>query len=477
MNRDYVYLASTQSLCPVCLQPVNGKIIWNSQGVFVLRRCPEHGAFRELLEEDAAYHLRKSQFDKPGTVSSHQTDIRRGCPFDCGLCPDHDQHTCIGLIEVTRRCNLRCGTCFANGGEGRDLPLDKIAAMMDFFLAAEGGRAEILQISGGEPTLHPDILAIIRQARSRNFGYIMLNTNGLRLAEDPAFTEALAEFRGGFEVYLQFDGLSDAIYRQLRGQPLLAVKQEAIRQLNRFHIPTTLVYTVAAGINDQAIGETLAYGMAEPCVRGVNFQPLAYFGRLPGQIAVGLERQTASPAGSATAAQPPRITLSGVLNRIEDQTSQMIRQDDFIPLPCNVERVAITYLIKHNGAFIPITRGKDMRAYKDVFNNTFLFTIEDTLGNLQDKDSNFGLGSCCDLVRDLRKFIPKGFLFQSKADKIRFVDENTFRISVSSFVDTYNFDRKSMQKECVHIITPGLKRIPFSAYNMLHRGDDDAYYL
>ena len=459
MNRDYIYLASTRTLCHICQKLIDGKIIYNDQGVFILKQCPEHGEFRELLEEDAKYHLLKSQYDKPGTVSITQTETRLGCPFDCGLCPAHDQHTCIGLIEVTRRCNLRCGSCFADGGTGRDLPLDKIEAMMDFYLASEGGKAEILQISGGEPTLHPDILEIIRLARSKGFGYVMLNTNGLRIAEDPGFAEALGQFRGGFEVYLQFDGLSDEIYQKMRGQPLLAIKRQALRQLARCKVPTTLVYTVEAGINDQAIGETLVFGMNEPGVRGVNFQPLAFFGRLAGQ---GREQ---------------RITLSGVLQRIEKQTSGLIRMDDFIPLPCNVERVAITYLMRRDGAFIPITRGKDMREYKHVFNNTFLFTIENTLGSLQDENNCFGLGSCCDLVKDLRKFIPLGFLFQPKAEKIRFVDENTFRISVSSFVDLYNFDQKSMQKECVHIITPGLKRIPFSAYNMLYRRDDDASYL
>lgn len=247
LNGGTTYLSATRSLCNVCQKVIDGRIVADGQGVFILKRCPEHGSFRELLEEDAAWHLLKAGYDKPGTASSRQTGYNQGCPYDCGLCPDHDQHTCIGLLEVTRRCSLNCGNCFAEGGRGRDLPLELIARMMDFHLAAEGGHAEILQISGGEPTEHPEILDIIRMARSKGFGYVMLNTNGLRIARDPAFAAALAEFRGGFEVYLQFDGLDDAIYQSLRGQPLLELKRQALRHLGQNHVPATLVCTVKAG--------------------------------------------------------------------------------------------------------------------------------------------------------------------------------------------------------------------------------------
>lgn len=461
---------STRTLCHVCGQVIDGRIVQEGNAIYLLKRCPEHGSFRELYEEDAAWQRLKPDFDKPGSASACQTSHDRGCPHDCGLCPDHDQHTCIGLIEVTRRCSLGCPTCFAHGGSGSDLSLEQIARMMDFHIAAEGGRAEILQISGGEPAEHPQILEIIRMARARNYGYVMLNTNGLRLASDPAFATALAEFRGGFEVYLQFDGLDDDIYRGLRGRPLLELKQQAVRRLRENHVPVTLVCTVKAGVNDQALGDLLFYAMQEPGVRGVNFQPLAYFGRLagPGGETGGIPAQ---------AERDRRVTLSGVLRRIEQQTSRMLLQSDFIPLPCNVERVAITYLLRQNGRLIPVTRGRDMRPYRNFFNNTFLFTFEETLSGFKDADGCFTPGACCELASDLKRMLPFRFLLQPKAEKIRFVDENTFRISVSSFIDPTNFDLKSMQKECVHVITPDLRRIPFSAFNMLHRGRYDGDYL
>jgi uncharacterized radical SAM superfamily Fe-S cluster-containing enzyme len=331
--------------------------------------------------------------------------------------------------------------------------------MMDFYMASEDHKAEILQISGGEPTIHPEILRIIEMAKDKGFKYVMLNTNGLRIAEDEDFAMKLGAFKGGFEVYLQFDGLEDKIYQALRKRPLVDIKNKAIHNLSKYKVPMTLVCTVAGGLNDQSLGEVIVYGMDQDFVRGVNFQPVAYFGRIDEN-----ERKN-------------RVTLSGILNRIEKQTGGMLKKSDFMPLPCNVERVAITYLFKGDSGFIPITRNKDMSAYKDIFDNTFVFTLEDTLRNLKDENVTFGLSDCCGLLRDIKKFIPMGFLTKTKDKKMAFVDENTFRISVSSFIDVYNFDMKSMQKECVHVITPDLKRIPFSAYNMIHRRKYDGYYV
>jgi hypothetical protein len=199
--------------------------------------------------------------------------------------------------------------------------------------------------------------------------------------------------------------------------------------------------------------------MDQDMVRGVNFQPVAFFGRMP-----ECDRKN-------------RITLSGILNRIESQTRGMLKKSDFMPLPCNVERVAITYLFKSESGFIPITRNKDMSEYKDIINNTFVFTMEDTLKSLKDENVNFGLSDCCGLLSDIKKYIPMGFIAKSREKKMAFVDEHTFRISVSAFIDVYNFDMKSIQKECVHVITPDLKRIPFSAYNMIHRRAYDGYYV
>lgn len=452
-NRAYTFYEFTNSICPICLDVVPAKIILKDSRVYLLKYCKVHGEQLELLEEHAEYHLKKRLYDKPGTSMQIHTKVDKGCPFDCGTCPQHDQHACIGLIEVTNKCNLQCPLCYANAGEGEFLTLDNIEKMMDFFQASEGGQAEILQISGGEPTLHPEIINILKMAKAKSFKYVMLNTNGIRLAEDEGFVRELQQFTGGFEVYLQFDGFKEATYRKLRGENLYSRKQQAIANLAKYKIPTTLVSSISAGINDDEVGDIFLYGLKQPYVRGINYQPVAFFGRTD---------QTA---------KANRVTLSGILQRLEQQTGSMLRLNDFIPLPCNVERVAITYLYRSSkGGFVPITRDARIQDYLHMINNTFVYTIEDALKNAG--KSLLDLKTSCDCFKflsDFRQIVPMSFFGKTKEQKKEYIDQNTFRVSVSSFLDAYNFDMKSMQKECVHVITKDLRKIPFSSYNILHR--------
>jgi uncharacterized radical SAM superfamily Fe-S cluster-containing enzyme len=213
MLRDYLFHSTTRSLCSTCGEPCDAKVIIKNGSAFLLKHCLTHGEHLEVFEEDASYLAEKHRFDKPGNRIRPDTEIVRGCPFDCGLCPGHEQHTCIGLIEVTGRCDLRCPVCYAGAGDGEDLPLSRIEAMMDFYAAREGGKPEILQVGGGEPTIHPQIEDILRAAKRRKFKYLMLNTNGVRLAEAPAFAAFLGTLTPGFEVYLQYDGPHDTSTR------------------------------------------------------------------------------------------------------------------------------------------------------------------------------------------------------------------------------------------------------------------------
>lgn len=452
-QKNYQYIESTTSLCPHCLKRVDAKIITRDNKIFVLKYCFEHGEQEEILEEDAQYYLGRMQYTKPGSVSKIQTEREKNCPFDCGLCPEHEQHSCIGLIEVTNNCNLKCPTCYARSGDGDFLSLEKIEEMLDFFVDSEFGNAEILQISGGEPTMHPQIIEIIKLARKKNIKYVLLNTNGLRIAQDENFAKELSQFTGGFEVYFQFDGFEEKTYQHLRGRNLLDLKMQAIKNLTKYKIPITLVATIERGINDQEIGKIVEFGINTKYIRGINFQPVAFFGRLK-----SIEAKN-------------RITITGVIANIEKQMNGMLKRGDFFPLPCNVDRVAIAYLYKVKDEFVSLTRNLQIKDCLPIIRNTFKFDPEDFLKDLT-KKAFCSSGNCCDylgMLKNLRKFIPKSYFLKSETEKIEYVSANIFRISISSFVDAYNFDLKSMKKECVHVITPDLKKIPFSAYNLLHR--------
>lgn len=454
MLKNYTFLEATISICNECNKKVGAKIILEDDKIFIVKNCLKHGKQKELMEEYAKYYFMKKPYDKPGTTCKTQTMIKNGCPFDCGLCPDHEQHTCIGLLEITDKCNLGCPTCYANSGEGEFMNLKDINNILDFYIDSENGYAEILQISGGEPTIHPQIFDILKLAKSKDIKYIMLNTNGLIIAQDENFAKKLSEIfpDGGFEVYLQFDSVSVEGSFPMRGKNMQEIRKKAIENLEKYNIAITLVTTVVNNVNDNEIGKIIEFGLNKKNIRGINFQPVAYFGRISQK-----DRKN-------------RVTLSGVLQRIENQTKKLIKFDDFLPLPCDVDRIAITFLHKKNNTWTPITRDIALESYLPAIDNTINFEME----SLVEKSKKLvfkcsGKGGCIKSVSEISKIIDPKILLKSKKEKRRYIDENFFRITVTSFIDIYNFDIKSVKKDCVHILTKDKKKMPFSTFNMFYR--------
>jgi len=453
---DYIFVNATTSLCPVCLSRAAAKVVRVKDEIRIFGECKQHGAFDNLLEEDADYYLRRNEFLKAPTRCQLQTPTKRGCPYDCGLCPDHEQHTCTGLIEVTQACDMGCPVCYASSASGPYLSLKKIEEMMDFFVKSEGGQAEILQISGGEPTTHPQIEEILLLAKKKSIKYIMLNTNGLRIGADDKFLNFLKTLSPGFEVYLQFDGFDAKTYKTLRGKDYSKEKLNIVKRLSDARIPTTLVTTVARGVNDHELAHITKFAMDLPAIRGINFQPMAYFGRVPSKLA-------------DSSAFKSRITMTGIMKELERQTSGEIKLSDFVPLPCNVDRVGFTFFYKKDDEFVPITRIIDAKKFVPFLKNTMSF---------HHKDFNAkSLFSCCvpggasfsTLVKDLAPLIPKNFGMLDVIGQKKFIDDKTFRITIVSFIDRYSFDITAIKRECVHFITEDKKKIPFSTYNMLYR--------
>jgi len=231
--------------------------------------------------------------------------VRWGCPYDCGLCADHQQHSCLSLIEVTDHCNLQCPICYAESGPSRQQyrTLDHISRLIDAVVRNEG-EPDVVQISGGEPTIHPDFFAILDRAKAAPIRHLMVNTNGIRIAEDEAFAKRLAGYMPDFEVYLQFDSFERHALMTLRGADLRDIRTRALERLNRLGVSTTLVVTLKKGQNDGEIGRIIDFALEQPAVRGVTFQPIQAAGRL----------EQFDPATD-------RLTLTEVRRKILEQTS------------------------------------------------------------------------------------------------------------------------------------------------------------
>jgi uncharacterized radical SAM superfamily Fe-S cluster-containing enzyme len=377
------------------------------------------------------------------------TPIHWGCPYDCGLCPDHEQHSCLTLVEVTDFCNLRCPICYASSGperkQHRDLSV--IEGMLDAIVANER-RPDVVQISGGEPTLHPDFFRILDAARQRPIQHLMVNTNGTRIASDPEFAAGLARYMPGFEIYLQFDSLEEEPLRQLRGLDLRNVRRAAIARLNELGISTTLVVTVKRGLNDGELGRVVEYAVSQPCVRGVVFQPVQSAGRLEGF----------NPASD-------RITLTEVRRRILEQTS-LFRAADIIPVPCHPDSLAMAYGIKIDGKLMPLSGLIDPQVLIDGGRNTIVFEADESLQKAVFKtfSTNHSPQSASATLRELLCCLPK----VDAPSKISY--ENVFRVIIMQFLDASSFDVRSVKKTCVHIAHPDGKRlIPFDTYNLFYR--------
>ncbi|OAT85774.1 radical SAM (seleno)protein TrsS [Desulfotomaculum copahuensis] len=447
MSEPAGVLSETESLCPVCLKRIPAQRVARGEQVFIEKTCPEHGVCRTVIWRGRPSFQSWTRPKIPATIKVPFTAVSRGCPFDCGLCPAHRQHTCTAVLEVTGRCNLKCTYCFAGAGGG-DADPDKETVRGWYQSLLDAGGPYNIQLSGGEPTLRDDLPALVALGRSMGFDFIQLNTNGLRLSREPKFLASLQQ-AGLASVFLQFDGTEPEIHRHMRGGDFLAEKLEAVRLCGEMGIGVVFVPTVVPGINDHNLGRIIDLAMEYlPVVRGVHFQPVSYFGRYP---------------------RPPadrmRITLPEVITKIEQQTNGRIKAEHFRPPGCE------NALCSFHGNFVLMPDGALMA----------------TTGHARDREkgccgpperASEGAGKTRSFVSN-RWSAPQPVRRQQKCscteqktqpDSMDLFLERakSHRLCISgmAFQDVWNIDLERLKDCCIHTVAPDGKIIPFCAYNL-----------
>lgn len=426
----------TQSICPECFRPLPARRVYSSasQEVCLVRVCPEHGSFSSVIWRGAPDFLEWTRPKTPSPPPVSQTLVSKGCPFDCGLCPAHGQHTCTALLEITSRCDLGCPVCFADStAHGLDPGFDRIKKYLEHIRKSAGACS--LQISGGEPTMRRDLPDIISFASDLKFSLVQLNTNGLRLGEDPEYARTLKEC-GLESVFLQFDTLQDRASTLLRGRPLTRLKKQAVQNLARAGLGIVLVPTLVPGINCQELGDLLEFALSHhPAVRGIHFQPVSYFGRYP-----------------EAPDDRKRLTLPEIMQGLEKQTQGLVCAAHFKPPGCEHA------LCSFHAAYLVTSKDQITRtgsaccpagpedaasgAEKSIrFTSRHWRNPENTTPEYGDTPDDLDL-----------------FLARSR--------EQTFTVSGMAFQDAWTLDLDRLQGCCIHVLAPDGRLIPFCAYNL-----------
>jgi uncharacterized radical SAM superfamily Fe-S cluster-containing enzyme len=474
----------TESLCPECNQVISAMILAEEGKVIMEKSCGEHGAFRDIVFSDVELYLKMEEWnfgDNLG-LSNPQVEGGTSCPADCGLCGMHTSHTALANVDLTNRCNLTCPVCFANAniaGYLYEPSLEQVRGMLATLRNERPVDGRVVQFSGGEPTIHPQFFEILSMAREMGFTHIQAATNGIELA-DMEFARRAKE-AGLATLYLQFDGVTDDIYRRVRGQALLATKLKVIENCRATGMKIVFVPTIVKGLNDDQIGDIVRVAIDNvDTVSGISFQPVAFTGRIAKHELLA-----------------KRFTLADLARCVSEQTGITDPRSDWFPLACVTPFSKLTAALRGTG--VPT-----ISSHPHCSLGTYFFVDDrskqavpitrfvDVPNMLQDMEelsrsaskARFKLYSKMKAWNTLQKhfkpqFAPPGLTFTKFLQTLQGMTNKklgrdgkdgtftyrTLLVAGMHFQDGYNYDIERVKRCVIHYAAPDGKLYPFCTYN------------
>ena len=486
-----------ESICPDpdCGRMITAHMFEEHGKVYMEKTCPEHGYVKDLYWSDVELYLKaeKWEFGDGKGVMNPNTQYK-SCPVDCGICDNHLSHTALGNIDLTNRCNLSCPICFASANStGRiyEPSKEEVIKMLNLYRAEQPVYGRMIQYSGGEPTLHPEFFEIIAETKAMGFSHIQVASNGLKFA-DQEFADRAAE-AGLHTIYLQFDGVDDAVYLKIRGRPLMEIKEKVIEAVRKTGMKIVYVPTIAGGINDPQVGALLEHALANSDVlSGISYQPGSLVVRISTEereklrytlpdLARGIGEQT----GITSKEEWYPLSFVTPISRI----ISALRGEETVNICCHPHCSLGTYLfIEHEtNRPVPITRFVDVPG---------MFLELEKLAS-KTKASRFKRFAQMNAFYKLKKFFnkdkaPKGLDFTKflqtldgffdkdagRGEKDGTYTNKTLLVAGMHFMDNYNYDLERVRRCVIHYATPANRIIPFCAYNggQCHRTDIEAKY-
>lgn len=465
-------MGMTHGVCAVCGALVPARLETDAEGAWQRTFCATHGERRALIRRDAADYARCLRYVKPAAIPRHFAgDAPRGCPGGCGFCSSHEQHLCMPIIEITGRCDLACPACInASGGGGAeslvghgDLPPETFNRMLDSLLMAEP-QIDVLNLSGGEPLLHPRFLELADAALARpEIVRVSVSTNGLQLLRAPQLAAELK--RRDIVVALQFDGFSDAAYTALRGRSLCPEKERILALLKERDITTSLTMTVAGGVNDGELPKVLALLAGEPHIVSLMIQPMAFAGR-----------------GARLAGKISRFTIPDVVSRLGAAGVPGVAADDFVPLPCSHPLCfsLAFYLVLEDGRLVSISRLADASTMLDSVANKVVFGLDaDEHARLKElvyelwsgpagavPESEQVLKTLKGILRAMNTPQPDCCGFDPRR-AFRIAERRVKSVFIHAFMDADTFDLARLRRCCQAYPQPDGRLLPACARNVL----------
>jgi uncharacterized radical SAM superfamily Fe-S cluster-containing enzyme len=468
-NRE-VFHSFSRTTCPGCEKLVDGMRVLRDGKVFLKKNCSACGPSEALISGSSDWFLRSLNFTSKGSVPlQHSTEVKDGCPSDCGLCPDHEQHSCLPIIEITNHCNLECPICIVQNRNNYEMTREEFAKVIQGLVEKEG-TLDTVNISGGEPCMHPLLLEFIDIATRLEISRVSISTNGLKCATDYAFCEELAK-RGAY-VNLQLDALDLGGLQTLRGPgDHTKARTKTLQNLERAGVRTTIVSTVAKGVNDQQIGECVRLLFDNDFILSLMFQPAAFTGY------GGRHFLPHDPLNT--------LTIPDVVRAIEAQTEGVLKESDFMPLPCSHPSCfGLTYLLKTEDGYVPFPRFLDLDRYLDVVANRGTIRPDERLEGAM-RDAIDDLWTSQDAIPDSEKILrtlKSAIRLMYPEDEALRVEERVRRgegvvktIFMHAFMDVHTFEVDRIKKCCTHYAMPDGRLMPGCAYNLFYRDKDPRY--
>ena len=467
-------LKDTKSICPECHSVLPARLSERDGKVIIKKTCPVHGDYDDVYWSDSELWQKVQGFSAVGDgLENPQTETVRGCPYDCGICPNHKSHTILAIIDVTNRCNLRCPICFANAaasGYIYEPSFDEICHMIDNLVANKPVPAKALQLSGGEPTLRDDLPEIVKYAKNAGIPHVEVNTNGVRVSNDPTYLKKLCDADVS-SFYLQFDSVNPEPYKVTRGLDLLPTKLRALENFRSAgHDSVILVVTLVKGVNDNQVGDIINFAARNhDIVRCVNVQPVSITGRI--------DRKKLADY---------RITIPDFIRLVEEQTNGQVKRDDFYPVPSVVpfakavgalngkrypeftmhEHCGMaTFVFVKDGKLTPITRYANVDAFMQSMNEVYALASAGKQRRAKVK-----------MIESFRHLKPKvvsplisGVVKEGSYQSLSKLMHRIIMIGAMHFMDGYNFDLERVERCGIHYAVPDGRIIPFCTMNTLHR--------